>query len=705
MLKFQFSACKRKLDSKCEALLILSQELDQCRSERDQFKLMAEQLRERYQSLKKQMSGKVGLSGSDKQTYRQYCGTQGENVGKLLYESREVVKSQQFEVDDLKQKLSDAQGDIKLLREQIARQRVGTTDEGMNTRHFPAHEREDLVKQLEASREQYLQLERDLQTVLDEKQEFVTERDAYKTKYDRLNQELNYILRGDEKRIVDIDALVMENKYLQERLKQMEEEKTMAMAAVSKYKSLLEKRKTKSCIKLGQSRGGGMVITQKEVHQVLETQGHLMPTPQAMADLQALAGALLDSVNDKNLALSHQRKTNKILGSRVAELEKKLKTLEVSGLWNVPATISASLEKLKSECEEVKTMVPDRQNSETSDLSASTEADHGSDLETVSPLDSTLVSPEPSPTHGPVSRLYDTGGSHGGLGHLELEDLDLLPTKEISSKSVHFDMQEPAYSIIHQNDFHLQKDDLNSHNLVSKDSIPSAEKNIINIPAYLEHLEKDIHPHTADTLDVHDFIDGHEYRNENIETGNETSIKLEEQANYSIPLQNEAKIFKDNINQADDNPLTEEDINGTDTDEQGVDVTVYNADKVTDTDDSEVDQELQDNFLSENNAEIDTFYNDKPSKLIDTEDTDNENDEQSERVGLLMENATQKMRNISQRLSGSDDESHIRANDIVDEGSCSDVLPANDTESQTCPLMQDQEQYEPDPDDLRNVEC
>ena len=26
----------------------------------------------------------------------------------------------------------------------------------------------------------------------------------------------------------------------------------------------------------------------------------------------------------------------RILGSRVAELEKKLKTLEVAGLWNVP---------------------------------------------------------------------------------------------------------------------------------------------------------------------------------------------------------------------------------------------------------------------------------------------------------------------------------------------------------------------------------
>ena len=40
-----------------------------------------------------------------------------QNVGKLLYESREVVKSQQFEIDDLKQKLTDAQGDIKVMVE------------------------------------------------------------------------------------------------------------------------------------------------------------------------------------------------------------------------------------------------------------------------------------------------------------------------------------------------------------------------------------------------------------------------------------------------------------------------------------------------------------------------------------------------------------------------------------------------------------
>lgn len=49
----QFLVCKRKLESKKEALLILSKELDTCQQERDQYKLMANQLRERHQGLKK----------------------------------------------------------------------------------------------------------------------------------------------------------------------------------------------------------------------------------------------------------------------------------------------------------------------------------------------------------------------------------------------------------------------------------------------------------------------------------------------------------------------------------------------------------------------------------------------------------------------------------------------------------------------------
>ena len=59
---------------------------------------------------------------------------------------------------------------------------------------------------------QYSQLEQDIKQLLDMKEELETERDTYKSKYNRLNKEVNFIMRGDEKHVVDIDALIMENK-------------------------------------------------------------------------------------------------------------------------------------------------------------------------------------------------------------------------------------------------------------------------------------------------------------------------------------------------------------------------------------------------------------------------------------------------------------------------------------------------------------
>ena len=45
---------KKKLQLKTEAVMVLSQELDQCRTQRDQYKLMAEQIQERLVHLRKQ---------------------------------------------------------------------------------------------------------------------------------------------------------------------------------------------------------------------------------------------------------------------------------------------------------------------------------------------------------------------------------------------------------------------------------------------------------------------------------------------------------------------------------------------------------------------------------------------------------------------------------------------------------------------------
>ncbi|XP_040342744.1 coiled-coil domain-containing protein 149 isoform X3 [Herpailurus yagouaroundi] len=224
----------------------------------------------------------------------------------------------------------------QLLRMTIAKQRLG--DEEIGVRHFAAHEREDLVQQLERAKEQIESLEHDLQASVDELQDVKEERSSYQDKVERLNQELNRILGGHENRLIDVDALCMENRYLQERLKQLHEEVNLLKSNIAKYKNALERRKNSK----GQSKSSSSALTgvlsAKQVQDLLsEDHGCSLPaTPQSISDLKSLATALLETIHEKNMVIQHQRQTSKILGNRVAELEKKLRTLEVSGLWSLP---------------------------------------------------------------------------------------------------------------------------------------------------------------------------------------------------------------------------------------------------------------------------------------------------------------------------------------------------------------------------------
>lgn len=49
---------------------------------------------------------------------------------------------------------------------------------------------------------------------MDELQDVKEERSSYQDKVGRLNQELNHILGGHENRIIDVDALCMENRQV-----------------------------------------------------------------------------------------------------------------------------------------------------------------------------------------------------------------------------------------------------------------------------------------------------------------------------------------------------------------------------------------------------------------------------------------------------------------------------------------------------------
>ncbi|XP_029299467.1 coiled-coil domain-containing protein 149-like isoform X2 [Cottoperca gobio] len=328
----EFLICKRKLESKKEALLILSKELDTCQQERDQYQLMANQLRERHQGLKKKYRELIDGDPSLPPEKRNQV-----NLAQLLRDSREKSSHLSDEVRELKQRLVEAQGDNKLLRMTITKQRLG--DEEVGTRHFPAHEREDLVKQLERAGEQNEDLEHSVKSLTDELQDVRAERDVFQQKAHRLNLEINHILGNDEIRILDVDALCMENRYLHERFCQLQEEIHLLKTNLVKYKSALDCRKTsKICGKPNSSALTG-VLSAKQVKELLlsEENGCSLPvTPQSISDLKSLATALLETIHEKNMVIQHQRQINKILGNRVAELEKKLKTLEMSGLWSLP---------------------------------------------------------------------------------------------------------------------------------------------------------------------------------------------------------------------------------------------------------------------------------------------------------------------------------------------------------------------------------
>ncbi|KAM4611508.1 coiled-coil domain-containing protein 149-A [Polymixia lowei] len=327
----EFLVCRRKLESKKEALLILSKELDSCQQERDQYKLMANQLRERHQGLKKKYRELIDGDPSLPPEKRNQV-----NLAQLLRDSRERGKQLAEEVKELTQRLTEAQGDNKLLRMTITRQRLG--DEEVGARHFPAHEREDLVHQLEKAGLHMEQMQHNMKALTDELQDVKAERGVFMEKADRLNVELNHILGGHGPRIIDVDALCMENRYLHERFNQVQEEVNLLKSNIMKYKTALERRRNSKTYGKSHSSALTGVLSAKQVQELLlEEQGCSLPaTPQSIFDLKSLATALLETIHEKNLVIQHQRHTNRILGNRVAELERKLKTLEVSGLWSLP---------------------------------------------------------------------------------------------------------------------------------------------------------------------------------------------------------------------------------------------------------------------------------------------------------------------------------------------------------------------------------
>ncbi|XP_064553213.1 coiled-coil domain-containing protein 149 [Drosophila montana] len=323
------SAVHRKLQSKVEALRILRQELEQFRVERDQYKLMAETLQLRYSAMKRNSELLAGNGNA--------CGalSQNSSLAALLHETRELNLKLNTEVEALKQRLGELQGDMELLRERESNsksrlQALLTENAAHNKEELQwKRERANFICHLENLKKKNAQLAFDLKAIIDEKEELMTERDAYKCKAHRLNHELLVALKANKMHpnLLDIDGVLLENKYLHERVKIQESELELTKQSVSKYKSMLEAKRKKGIVKLGGSTNDETILSPRQVKTILESGIDLPGKTETIHDLKSLCLALLDNLNDKNLALTHQKRTNKILAGKMAELEQRWQQL------------------------------------------------------------------------------------------------------------------------------------------------------------------------------------------------------------------------------------------------------------------------------------------------------------------------------------------------------------------------------------------
>ncbi|XP_028391472.1 coiled-coil domain-containing protein 149-A-like [Dendronephthya gigantea] len=330
----EYNICKKKLQSKREALKIITKEWETSKKETEIYKNKVNQLQ---QDLDKYVQGekneKQRLAHSEQPNSPERVQspdlvtshTSKDTLTQLIYEYKQANKALRYDFQELKKLYIESQEDVQLMRDRMRRQSSSSSSHGDEASDTVTDGKEECILQLEEYKEQLVNLEQELKSVKDENIDIVSERDSYKEKCERLNTQLNYILGADDRRLVDIDALVLDNKYLKEKLVILEEERSLEKECIQKYEAAFEKKKNK----ILHQRNGGRLASYYSKH----SHDHSVKT---VADLRNVANILSETITEKNLALSHQKSANRILGKRVSELENKLKTLEVAGLWSLP---------------------------------------------------------------------------------------------------------------------------------------------------------------------------------------------------------------------------------------------------------------------------------------------------------------------------------------------------------------------------------
>ena len=151
----------------------------------------------------------------------------------------------QEEKDRLKAQLEEARGDVAVWREKAGREREEKKkDEKVDWVVEPVEERERKVREMEEIQVRQARLKQDLQRLLDEREDLVREKEELTRKLHRVGYQLNKVLTVDTTGLLDIDHILMENKYLTEQVARIKEEKDLANQMGRRYKEALDKVRT-----------------------------------------------------------------------------------------------------------------------------------------------------------------------------------------------------------------------------------------------------------------------------------------------------------------------------------------------------------------------------------------------------------------------------------------------------------------------------
>lgn len=180
-------------------------------------------------------------------------------------------------------------------------------------------EKEMLIQQLERAQGEISELQRQVQHLGDEKDELSGERDYFSKKCDSLVKCLEEERNSQPPSHSALQTVLEENRKLKLALVEAESEKERMQGKMERYKRALERRKT---VEAAAEQVQNNISSEKKHDWKLALK--------RISELESLANSLSQSVKEKSIAITHQKKANKVLATRVAELEHDLKVMEVS---------------------------------------------------------------------------------------------------------------------------------------------------------------------------------------------------------------------------------------------------------------------------------------------------------------------------------------------------------------------------------------